>query len=282
MRVSERPYTGPLARRSPPAPCPIPHRPLSPAPHPPPHHPTRLVATSPRYRQLYRAAYGTSTRPWAWFIFHMAVHVVWVAWMALGIRPNIGGWSAGLFTTIVEFRRGGGEAGGMTILPGRPWPEYGRVQSDSRAWPLVLPFQAWYAASEAFVPVPLRGSQFRSRSPRGVRQASGSYECRSPTRRPTTCALPTQPTYSPPPLSSRWRHRLRRAESAHHGIVLHRGDLGCGAHRPRGYGEEEGLVDRRHGPSRDCWLGRPPGTLLAGRHPRSVSERQGRNARRGD
>ncbi len=57
--------------------------------------------------RYWAAARDTGIR-WFLYIFHMGAHIVWCWWMFVGINPDIGGYSAGLFTMISQFSDGGG------------------------------------------------------------------------------------------------------------------------------------------------------------------------------
>jgi hypothetical protein len=60
------------------------------------------------YRGLYFAASRDSAGRWLFYMLNMLVHIVWCWWMFVGINPDIGGYSAGLFTMISQFNDGGG------------------------------------------------------------------------------------------------------------------------------------------------------------------------------
>lgn len=60
------------------------------------------------YRGLYFAASRDSAGRWLFYMLNMLVHIVWCWWMFVGINPDIGGYSAGLFTMISQFKDGGG------------------------------------------------------------------------------------------------------------------------------------------------------------------------------
>jgi hypothetical protein len=60
------------------------------------------------YRGLYFAASRDSAGRWLFYMLNMLVHIVWCSWMFVGINPDIGGYSAGLFTMISQFNDGGG------------------------------------------------------------------------------------------------------------------------------------------------------------------------------
>jgi hypothetical protein len=61
------------------------------------------------YRGVYLAAARDTGMRWFLYLFHMLAHIVWCWWMFVGINPDIGGYSAGLFTMIDQFSHGGGE-----------------------------------------------------------------------------------------------------------------------------------------------------------------------------
>lgn len=63
------------------------------------------------YRGLYFAASRDSAGRWLYYMLNMLVHIVWCWWMFVGINPDIGGYSAGLFTMISQFNDGGGKNG---------------------------------------------------------------------------------------------------------------------------------------------------------------------------
>ncbi len=68
------------------------------------------------YRGLYWAAARDSGGRWAWAILHLLAHIVWCWWMFVGITPDLGGYSAGLFTMIDEFNRGGSKGVAFAIM----------------------------------------------------------------------------------------------------------------------------------------------------------------------
>lgn len=61
------------------------------------------------YRGVYWAAARDTGMRWFLYMFHMLAHIVWCWWMFVGVNPDIGGYSAGLFTMIDQFSHGGGE-----------------------------------------------------------------------------------------------------------------------------------------------------------------------------
>ena len=68
------------------------------------------------YRGLYWAAVRDTGTRWAWYFLHMLAHIVWCWWMFVGIQPNLGGYSAGLFTMIEQFSNGGGKGVTFGVL----------------------------------------------------------------------------------------------------------------------------------------------------------------------
>ena len=68
------------------------------------------------YRPLYAVARADGAGKWLWYFFNMAAHIVWAWWMFVGINPNLGGYSAGLFTMIDQFSDGGGRGITFGIL----------------------------------------------------------------------------------------------------------------------------------------------------------------------
>jgi hypothetical protein len=59
------------------------------------------------YRQVYFAAIRDTGVRWGWYFLNMLANIVWCWWMFVGVRPKMGGYSAGLFTMIQQFARGG-------------------------------------------------------------------------------------------------------------------------------------------------------------------------------
>lgn len=60
------------------------------------------------YRSLYFAAKHDGMMRWLWYFLHMLINIVWCVWMFIGIKPNLGGYSAGIFEMITQFDHGGG------------------------------------------------------------------------------------------------------------------------------------------------------------------------------
>jgi hypothetical protein len=52
------------------------------------------------HKSLYRAAADDRARRWVAFFLYLVLHIVWCVWMLLGVRPKIGGFSAGLFEVL--------------------------------------------------------------------------------------------------------------------------------------------------------------------------------------
>lgn len=70
------------------------------------------------YRQLYHAAKGDSGFRFFFYFLNMMAHIVWCWWMFVGIRPDLGGYSAGLFTMVQQFEEGGGDDGQQMLAEG--------------------------------------------------------------------------------------------------------------------------------------------------------------------
>ena len=68
------------------------------------------------YRSLYFAAKNDGGMRWIWYFVHMLANIVWCAWMFLGLRPDLGGYSAGVFEMITQFDAGGGEHGAIPLI----------------------------------------------------------------------------------------------------------------------------------------------------------------------
>ena len=68
------------------------------------------------YRGLYWAAARDSGVRWGWAILHLLAHIVWCWWMFVGITPDLGGYSAGLFTMIDQFSNGGSEGIAFAVM----------------------------------------------------------------------------------------------------------------------------------------------------------------------
>eukprot|EP00887_Chlorella_sp_A99_P005193 scaffold1.g5193.t1 len=68
------------------------------------------------YRSLYKGAISDAGGTWFAFFFHMAANIVWCWWMFVGVMPTIGGYSAGLFTMLQQFGRGGGKGVAFGVL----------------------------------------------------------------------------------------------------------------------------------------------------------------------
>jgi len=68
------------------------------------------------YRPLYTVASTDGATRWFWYFLNMLAHIVWCWWMFVGINPNLGGYSAGLFTMIEQFSNGGGTGTAFGVL----------------------------------------------------------------------------------------------------------------------------------------------------------------------
>jgi hypothetical protein len=52
------------------------------------------------HKSLYRVAADDRARRWIAFFLYLLLHIVWCVWMFLGVKPKIGGFSAGLFEVL--------------------------------------------------------------------------------------------------------------------------------------------------------------------------------------
>jgi secretory carrier-associated membrane protein len=68
------------------------------------------------YRSLYWAAARDTGFRWGWAMLHLLAHIVWCWWMFVGITPDIGGYSAGLFTMLDQFSNGGGKGTAFGVM----------------------------------------------------------------------------------------------------------------------------------------------------------------------
>lgn len=68
------------------------------------------------YRGLYWAAARDTGVRWGWAILHLVAHIVWCWWMFVGITPDVGGYSAGLFTMLDQFSNGGSKGTAFAVM----------------------------------------------------------------------------------------------------------------------------------------------------------------------